>query len=86
MFAGTAAAVLTTIVLIIRFCIIKYHIKKCAFSTAHLNNFLHAVIIGITVLVTAVPEGLPLAVTLALTYSVKKVIWLLDPVISKALR
>ncbi len=30
------------------------------------------VIIGVTVLVVAVPEGLPLAVTLSLAYSVKK--------------
>lgn len=30
-------------------------------------------IIGVTVLVVAVPEGLPLAVTLSLAYSVKKV-------------
>ena len=30
------------------------------------------IIIGVTVLVVAVPEGLPLAVTLSLAYSVKK--------------
>ena len=35
----------------------------------HFRNF---IIIGVTVLVVAVPEGLPLAVTLSLAYSVKK--------------
>jgi len=34
--------------------------------------FLKAFILGITVLVVAVPEGLPLAVTISLAYSVKK--------------
>ena len=38
---------------------------------AYINNFVKFLIIGITVLVVAVPEGLPLAVTLSLAYSVK---------------
>jgi len=33
--------------------------------------FVKFLIIGVTVLVVAVPEGLPLAVTLSLAYSVK---------------
>lgn len=37
-----------------------------------LQNYVKFVIIGVTVLVVAVPEGLPLAVTLSLAYSVKK--------------
>ena len=36
------------------------------------NEFVSFFIIGVTVLVVAVPEGLPLAVTIALAYSVKK--------------
>lgn len=36
-----------------------------------MNYFVKYIIIGVTVLVVAVPEGLPLAVTLALAYSVK---------------
>ncbi len=35
---------------------------------------LHFVLIGITLLVAAVPEGLPLAVTIALAFSVKKML------------
>lgn len=38
----------------------------------YLKYFVKFVIIGVTVLVVAVPEGLPLAVTLALAYSVRK--------------
>ncbi len=36
------------------------------------NELIAFFIIGVTVLVVAVPEGLPLAVTIALAYSVKK--------------
>lgn len=35
------------------------------------NTLVKYFIIGVTVLVVAVPEGLPLAVTLSLAYSVK---------------
>lgn len=35
-------------------------------------DLLSFVIVGITVLVVAVPEGLPLAVAIALAFSVKK--------------
>ena len=38
----------------------------------YLSYYVKFVIIGVTVLVVAVPEGLPLAVTLSLAYSVKK--------------
>jgi len=62
---------LTIAVLIIRYCIEEYVYNKQAFSTSDLQEFIGFVIIGITVLVIAVPEGLPLAVTLALAYSVK---------------
>jgi len=37
----------------------------------YLQQFVKFFIIGVTVLVVAVPEGLPLAVTLALAYSVR---------------
>ena len=40
-------------------------------ETYMLQNYVKFVIIGVTVLVVAVPEGLPLAVTLSLAYSVK---------------
>jgi magnesium-transporting ATPase (P-type) len=40
----------------------------------HLAEILSFFIIGITVVVVAIPEGLPLAVTLSLAYSVKKML------------
>ena len=43
----------------------------------HGKNWLEIVdfiIIGITVIVVAIPEGLPLSVTLSLAYSVKKML------------
>lgn len=37
-----------------------------------LDNIIDAVILAITIIVVAVPEGLPLAVTLSLAYSVNE--------------
>ena len=62
------------IVLIIRICVDKYYwAEPPTFDVAHIKLFVDAIIIGVTVLVVAVPEGLPLAVTLSLAYSVRKV-------------
>ncbi|XP_071816390.1 plasma membrane calcium-transporting ATPase 1-like isoform X2 [Apostichopus japonicus] len=73
-YAGCTVAVLTSLTLIIRFCITEYAINKKTFDITDLQNFVDSFIIGITVLVVAVPEGLPLAVTLSLAYSVKKML------------
>lgn len=70
-FTGTVIAILTVIALLIRFCVKKYAIDDKGFEVNDLHEWVSFVIIGITVLVIAVPEGLPLAVTLALAYSVK---------------
>eukprot|EP01038_Epipyxis_sp_PR26KG_P006057 gene6057-8339_t len=37
-----------------------------------LNGFIHAFIIAVTIVVVAIPEGLPLAVTISLAYSTKQ--------------
>ncbi|KAK0399648.1 hypothetical protein QR680_003144 [Steinernema hermaphroditum] len=71
-YAGSFVAACTVLILVIRFCISKYAIEEAAFSLAHFQYFINFLIIGVTVLVVAVPEGLPLAVTLSLAYSVKK--------------
>ncbi|MCP9265526.1 Plasma membrane calcium-transporting ATPase 3 [Dirofilaria immitis] len=62
----------TVLILVTRFCISRYMIEEKAFSVADFQHFINFLIIGVTVLVVAVPEGLPLAVTLSLAYSVKK--------------
>ncbi|BFZ08779.1 hypothetical protein BsWGS_11818 [Bradybaena similaris] len=75
-YAGTAIAVLTVVILIVQFCIREFVIRGKTWTsddtTKNIEIFVKYFIIGVTVLVVAVPEGLPLAVTLALAYSVKK--------------
>lgn len=71
---GVGAAVITTMAILIRFCIETYGIRKEPWSNKHLQSFLGAFINGLTILVVAIPEGLPLAVTIALAYSVKRML------------
>ncbi|XP_065083004.1 plasma membrane calcium-transporting ATPase 2 isoform X2 [Ochlerotatus camptorhynchus] len=71
-YAGSTIAVLTVIILIIQFCIQTFVIEQKHWRNSYANNLVKHFIIGVTVLVVAVPEGLPLAVTLSLAYSVKK--------------
>lgn len=71
-FPGSAIAVFTVLILIVPFVIKTFVINKKVWSLNYLKYFVKFVIIGVTVLVVAVPEGLPLAVTLALAYSVRK--------------
>ena len=74
-YSGTAAAVLCVVVLILVFVITKFGINREPWNNAtDFSEILHFIIIGITVLVVAVPEGLPLAVTIALAFSVKKML------------
>ena len=64
-------AVLTVLILILRFSIETFAIENKPWRIDYLQQYLKFFIIGVTVLVVAVPEGLPLAVTLALAYSVR---------------
>ena len=65
-------AICTVIVLIVRYCINEYGRDKKPFNASIFNPLIKFLITGITVLVVAVPEGLPLAVTISLAYAVKK--------------
>ncbi len=70
---GTAIAVITVIILVIKFSVTTFIYEKQAWNTGkHLKRLVGFIITGVTVLVVAVPEGLPLAVTLSLAYSVRK--------------
>ncbi|XP_068239162.1 LOW QUALITY PROTEIN: plasma membrane calcium-transporting ATPase 2-like [Palaemon carinicauda] len=71
-YAGSFIAVLTVVILILRFCVQTFVVEGKHWSPFYANHFVKFFIIGVTVLVVAVPEGLPLAVTLSLAYSVKK--------------
>ncbi|VDN97885.1 unnamed protein product [Rodentolepis nana] len=70
---GTVLASATVLILIIKFCVVEFGQKGETWESGrHLKQLIHFFIIGVTILVVAVPEGLPLAVTLSLAYSVKK--------------
>ncbi|CAJ0931103.1 unnamed protein product, partial [Mesorhabditis belari] len=71
-YAGSFVAACTVLILVIRFCITEYAVNGRNFKVKDFEQFVNFLIIGVTVLVVAVPEGLPLAVTLSLAYSVKK--------------
>ncbi|XP_013174705.1 PREDICTED: plasma membrane calcium-transporting ATPase 2 isoform X2 [Papilio xuthus] len=71
-YAGSTIAVLTVIILVVQFCVRTFVIDGKPWKATYINNLVKHLIIGVTVLVVAVPEGLPLAVTLSLAYSVKK--------------
>lgn len=61
----------TVVILVIQFCVRTFVIEQKPWKNIYANEFVRHLIIGVTVLVVAVPEGLPLAVTLSLAYSVK---------------
>nr|XP_023021649.1 plasma membrane calcium-transporting ATPase 2-like isoform X2 [Leptinotarsa decemlineata] len=71
-YAGSTIAVITVVILVIQFCIKTFVIDEEKWKNSYVNYLVRHFIIGVTVLVVAVPEGLPLAVTISLAYSVKK--------------
>lgn len=70
-YAGSTIAVLTVVILVIQFCVQTFVIERRHWESTFASVLVRHLIIGVTVLVVAVPEGLPLAVTLSLAYSVK---------------
>ena len=69
---GLGSAVVTFIALLIRM-IIEYASGNEEFSFSSLiKNLLTIVILCVSIIVVAIPEGLPLAVTLSLSFSIKK--------------
>ncbi|XP_032686980.1 plasma membrane calcium-transporting ATPase 2 isoform X3 [Odontomachus brunneus] len=71
-YAGSTIAILTVVILVIQFCVTTFVIHGKPWRNTYAGDLVRHLIIGVTVLVVAVPEGLPLAVTLSLAYSVKK--------------
>ncbi|CAF1073719.1 unnamed protein product [Adineta ricciae] len=71
-YAGMTIAILTVMVLLVRFSIEEFIQRREKWSNKYWSRFVRYLITGITVLVVAVPEGLPLAVTISLAYAVKK--------------
>ncbi|KJE96156.1 hypothetical protein CAOG_009997 [Capsaspora owczarzaki ATCC 30864] len=71
---GIVMAIVVWLVLTLRFTIETFAIDKRSWSNDYISRYLDFFIVGITILVVAVPEGLPLAVTLALAFSVRKML------------
>nr|XP_057910521.1 plasma membrane calcium-transporting ATPase 2 isoform X4 [Doryrhamphus excisus] len=74
--AGLLMSAITVIILVLYFVIDAFIVQKRPWlpecTPIYIQYFVKFFIIGVTVLVVAVPEGLPLAVTISLAYSVKK--------------
>ncbi|XP_077435124.1 plasma membrane calcium-transporting ATPase 4-like isoform X5 [Vanacampus margaritifer] len=74
--AGLIMSAVTVIILILYFVIDTFGIQGRTWTSEctpiYIQYFVKFFIIGVTVLVVAVPEGLPLAVTISLAFSVKK--------------
>ena len=68
--AFSAAGLLIVSLLIRYFCIEQTYLYQDVLSTV--NDLLQFVMIAVALIVVAVPEGLPMAVTLALAYSMKR--------------
>ncbi|KAG9490430.1 plasma membrane calcium-transporting ATPase 1 isoform X2 [Eleutherodactylus coqui] len=74
--AGLVMSAITVIILVLYFVIDNFWVQNLPWlaecTPIYVQYFVKFFIIGVTVLVVAVPEGLPLAVTISLAYSVKK--------------
>ncbi|KTG45201.1 hypothetical protein cypCar_00003510 [Cyprinus carpio] len=74
--AGLVMSAITVIILVLYFVIETFVVEGQSWlpecTPIYVQYFVKFFIIGVTVLVVAVPEGLPLAVTISLAYSVKK--------------
>ncbi|XP_072222762.1 plasma membrane calcium-transporting ATPase 3b isoform X3 [Leuresthes tenuis] len=74
--AGLVMSAITVIILVLYFVINTFVVQGSTWlpecTPIYVQYFVKFFIIGVTVLVVAVPEGLPLAVTISLAYSVKK--------------
>ncbi|TTJ85389.1 Plasma membrane calcium-transporting ATPase 2 [Bagarius yarrelli] len=75
--AGLVMSAITVIILMLYFVIKTFMIQGRSWlpdcTPIYVQYFVKFFIIGVTVLVVAVPEGLPLAVTISLAYSVKPI-------------
>jgi Ca2+ transporting ATPase len=69
---GVYVAILTFLAMTVNLVIKTLMADKELFTVGNLSHLVNYLIIGITVIVVAVPEGLPLAVTISLAFSVMK--------------
>ena len=69
---GLYSAILIIIILIARFT--AERIQEESFDSDNIVELIKFFILGITVIVVAIPEGLPLSVTLSLAFSTQKML------------
>uniref|UniRef100_A0A4W4FEU9 Calcium-transporting ATPase n=1 Tax=Electrophorus electricus TaxID=8005 RepID=A0A4W4FEU9_ELEEL len=73
---GLVMSAITVLILVVLFILDTFWVQGLPWeqtcTPVYIQFFVKFFIIGVTVLVVAVPEGLPLAVTISLAYSVKK--------------
>lgn len=65
-------SVLTMAAMVLNLALSRLLSNQPVLSLAMTSGVMNAVIVGITIVVVAVPEGLPLAVTISLAYSVNQ--------------
>lgn len=70
---GLYSAIVIVVILLIRFAVVKGMSRSWDTGT-DLKKLLDYLLIAITVVVVAIPEGLPLSVTLSLAFSVKRML------------
>jgi P-type E1-E2 ATPase len=71
-YVGMIGALFTFLILVLRMSIEEFLIQKKKWSSIYIKFIISYLIQGITVIVVAVPEGLPLAVALALSFATQK--------------
>lgn len=69
---GFLASIFIGVVVVLKHIVLSLVAGESVFSEALLNSVLNACILAITVIVVAIPEGLPMAVTISLAFSVFK--------------
>ena len=67
---GVYVSILTMVSMIMNMVLTRFLTNQPLFDLGMTHGLVNAVIVGITIIVVAVPEGLPLAVTISLAYSV----------------
>lgn len=71
---GLGAAVFAMLAMVSRFTYYTFLVDGNSWDWMYLHNYLNFFITAVTIVVVAVPEGLPLAVTISLAYSVLRML------------
>ncbi|BDA45515.1 Plasma membrane calcium-transporting ATPase 1 [Coccomyxa sp. Obi] len=71
---GLAAAIFSLAAMAGQFTWSTFFVEGQSWDYKYLTDYLRFIVTAITILVVAIPEGLPLAVTIALAYSVKRML------------